>query len=203
MRIRLVLLLLAALAPWARATSVVPPNFPELVAEADAIYRGQITDIQARRVARAAGSVIKTFVTVSIDRALKGPVQETITLEFLGGTIGEESMEVSGVPTYRIGERGILFVQRNGQQFCPLVRLAHGTYRIEQDAAAGREFVARANRAPLNDVAEVGLPLADASLTLPALRATQADTTRALTPAAFEARIVAEVRTPTPAARLN
>lgn len=199
MRFRPVFLLLCVLAPALRATSVVPPNFPELVAEADAIYRGQVTEIQARRVARGASSVIKTFVTVSIERALKGAAQESITLEFLGGTIGEESMEVSGVPRFAVGERGIVFVQKNGQQFCPLVRLAHGTYRIEQDAVAGREFVARANRAPLHDVTEVELPLADA--TAPAVRAAQADTTRALSPAAFEARIVAEVRTPTLTAR--
>lgn len=199
MRIRPSFLLLAAacaLAPLARATSVVPPNFPELVAEADAIYRGRVTDIQARRVAAANGqSVIKTFVTITVDRTLKGPEQANVTLEFLGGTIGDEILEVSGMPKYTVGERGIVFVQGNGRQFCPVVRLGHGSYRVRRDERSGREFVERQNRAPLNDVSEVELPLARNPVL--AARAAEPDLSRALTPAAFEAAIVREVQTPT------
>lgn len=198
MRFRLLLpLLLTAAAPGLRATSVVPPHFPELVAEADAIYRGRVTDIEPRRVARGAGSVIKTFVTFAIERTLKGPEQPAITLEFLGGTIGDESLAVSGMPKFALGERGFVFVQKNGQQFCPIVRLGHGSYRIEHDPAGARDYVARANRAPLHDVAEVALPLAEN--VLPAAR----NVSRALSPAAFEASIVSEVRRSVPTARPN
>lgn len=193
------LLLLAAtfaLAPGVRATSVIPPNFPELVAEADAIYRGRVTDIQARRVEAANGqSVIKTFVTIAVDKVMKGPEQPAVTLEFLGGTIGDETLEVSGVPRYTVGERGIVFVQRNGQQFCPVVRLGHGTYRVKRDERSGRDFVERHNRAPLHDVSEVEMPLAAG----PHIAA-QSDPASALTPAAFEAAIAREVQTPTPGA---
>ena len=202
MRIRLLFLLLGALVPLARATSVVPPNFTELVGEADAIYRGQVTGVEARRVSRPdGGSVIKTFVTVAVQRVMKGPEQPSVTLEFLGGTIGEETLEVGGVPKFTVGQRGIVFVQQNGRQFCPIVRLGHGNYRIERDAASGREYVARDNRAPLNDVAEVEQPLATPAI--PALVQAQRDTSRALTPDAFEARIVTEVRNTRPTARPN
>lgn len=183
------LFLFAILVSWAHATSVVPPSFSELVTEADAIYRGRVSEVQARRVARAdGGSVIKTFVTIVIDRALKGSEQRTVTLEFLGGTIGDESMEVSGMPTFTVGDRSVVFVQKNGQQFCPLVRMGHGTYAIARDDATGEEYMARQNGAPLNDVSEVEIPLSDR----PQMAASRT-TAGALSPAAFEARIASEV----------
>lgn len=183
------LFLFAILASWTQATSVVPPNFSELVAEADAIYRGRVSDVQARRVARAdGGSAIKTFVTIVVDRSLKGPDQRSVTLEFLGGTLGDETMEVSGMPTFAVGDRGVVFVQKNGQQFCPLVRMGHGTYAIAKDEATGEEYMARQNGAPLSDVSEVEIPLSDR----PQVAASR-NTAGAMSPTAFEAQIATEI----------
>ena len=198
----LLLCALALLAPALRATTVVPPSFPELVSAAEAIYRGRVTAVESRHVPRAdgAGQVIKTFVTVSVDKVLKGAQRSEVVLEFLGGRVGDESLRVTGMPTFRVGEQEFVFVQKNGLQFCPLVAVMHGRYRVLRDAAEAREFVARDNRVPLTDVAEVGLPMAELPAQVQA--ATAASTAaRALTPAAFEAQIASEVRTPTLNAR--
>jgi hypothetical protein len=189
MNLRLVFLFLALL-PFARATTVIPPVISELVDEADSIYRGRVTAVQARRVERPdGGSVIKTFVTVAIDRVLKGPERKETTLEFLGGTVGDETLEVGGMPRFTVGERGIVFVQNNGQQFCPLVRLMHGRYRIQQDDGSGREFVARDNGRPLKQAADVALPMNEA-----AAAPSPAEIAGAMTPDAFEAEIGAQLR---------
>jgi hypothetical protein len=183
-------ILFVVLLAMARATTVVPPDMTQLVDEADAIYRGRVTDVQARRVERAdGGSVIKTFVTVAVDRVLKGAEVKETTLEFLGGTIGDETLEVGGMPQFTVGDRGIVFVQNNGQQFCPLVRLMHGRYRIQKDSASGREFVARDNGRPLKQAADVVLPMTEAAVT-----ATPAEVANALTPEAFEAEIGTTLR---------
>ena len=200
----LLLCTLALLAPALRATTVVPPSFPELVGGADAIYRGRVTSVESRRVERAdhAGMVIKTFVTVAVDKVLKGAQRSEVVLEFLGGTVGDEMLRVQGMPTFTVGAQDYLFVQKNGLQFCPLVAVMHGRYRVLRDAAQSREFVARDNRVPLTDVAEVGLPMTE----LPAaVQAATAESTvaRALTPAAFEAHILSEVQTPTLNARIR
>jgi hypothetical protein len=203
MRIRLLFLLLFALAPLARATSVVPPSFAELVHEADAIYRGRVTAVAPRRVELPdGGSVIKTFVTVTVERTLKGPAKSDVVLEFLGGTLGEESLVVSGMPKFNPGDREIVFVQKNGVQFCPLVALMHGRYRVLRDEAAARDYIARDNRVPLTDVADVELPMHQVPAALRAASAAAASA-RALTPAAFEASIVSEIQRPTPRARPN
>lgn len=194
MPIRHLLALLACLAGMARATSVIPPSFPELVAEAEAIYRGSVTASEARRVAAPDGtSVIKTFVTFAVDRVLKGTARDQVVLEFLGGTVGDETLTISGVPTFNLGDREIVFVRRNGQVFCPLVGVMHGRYRVLRDEGERRDFVARENRAPLTEVADVALPMTEVPA---ALRA--AARARALAPADFEARIATEVRQPTP-----
>jgi hypothetical protein len=190
------LLLLLAVAAGVRATTVEPPTFSQLVAEADSIYRGHVTAVEARRVEGSSGAaVIKTFVTFAIDKAIKGTEQPEVVLQFLGGTVGEDTLEVSGMPHFNVGDREILFVQKNGTQFCPLVRIMHGRYRLQHEAANGRDYVARENRAPLNDVSDVQLPLNDNALPLAAARAK--DTSRALSPEDFETRIASEVHQPT------
>lgn len=184
---------LATTAPL-HATSVIPPNFTELVQESDAIYRGTISSLESRRVERAdgQGTVIKTFVTVTVERTLKGPAQNTVTLEFLGGTVGDETLTVQGMPKFAVGDREFVFVQKNGIQFCPLVAVMHGRYRQLRDASTGKDYVARDNRAPLTDTAEVGLPMN--ALPASVRAATEpAAIARALTPSAFESRITAEV----------
>jgi hypothetical protein len=182
------------LAALMRATTVEPPTFPELVAGADAVYRGHVTAVQARRIERPGGGmIIKTFVTFAVDRALKGAAQDEVVLEFLGGRVGDDIMEVSGVPQFEVGDREFVFVQGNQKQFCPLVAVMHGRYRIAHDEAAGRDYVARDNRLPLTDVAEVSQPMDHDRATARSV----ADISRALTPATFESLISAEVRAPT------
>lgn len=192
----LFLLLFAGLAsgPAARATSVIPPSFPELVAEAEAIYRGRVSHVEARRVEQSdGGSVIKTFVTVAVERVLKGPDRSEIALEFLGGTVGDETLTVTGMPVFAVGEREFVFVQKNGIQLCPLVALMHGRYRVKRDEAGARDYVARDNGTPLTDTAEVELPM----VTLPGqVRTARAAATpaEALSPAAFETSVMDEVK---------
>jgi hypothetical protein len=134
--------------------------------------------------------VIKTFVTIRVDRVIKGAELKETTLEFLGGTLGDESLEVDGMPKFTVGDRGIVFVQNNGRQFCPLVRLGHGRYRIEKDRPGGRDYIARENGRPLKHMAEVQSPMTEAAATAP----TAADVSAALTPDAFEAEIETTMR---------
>mgnify|MGYP001609795438 CR=1 FL=1 len=133
---------LAFLAPTLRATTVIPPSFPELVEKAEAIYRGRVTAVESRHVDRPDGSrVIKTFVTVAIDKVLKGAAQNAITLELLGGRVGDDSLIITGMPKFTVGAEEFVFVQRNGVQFCPLVAVMHGRYRVLHDAAQGRDYM--------------------------------------------------------------
>jgi hypothetical protein len=185
------LLLLAA--PTARALSVIPPTFAELVAESESIVRGEVTALRSAYDEATPGRPIRTYVTFQVVRTLKGttPAADTLTLVFLGGTVGTDSLSVPGMPTFSLGDREILFVARNGKTYCPLIAAGHGRYRILRDAATQRDYVARENRTPLEDPAEVVLPLTASDIV-----ARLKSPARALSPEEFETRISRAVAAP-------
>lgn len=196
-------LTLALALPAARATSVIAPTFAELVDEADAIYRATVTAVEARPATAPDGrAIIKTYVTFAVARTLKGDARSVVTLEFLGGSAGGRTLTVRGMPTFTVGTEDFVFVQRNGTQFCPLVAMMHGRYRVARDPATAAAYIARDNGQPLGDLAELGQSVAALPAPILAARAASARAA-ALSPAAFEAGILGELARPTVRARLN
>ena len=104
-------------APSARALSVIPPTFAELVAESESIVRGEVTAVRSAHDDDSPGRPIRTYVTFDVVRTLKGvtPAAGTLTLVFLGGTVGTDTLSISGMPAFSLGDREILFVARNGK----------------------------------------------------------------------------------------
>ncbi len=170
-----------------RATSVTPPTLAQLTARAETVFRGEVLSIRSELVTRAGSRAIFTTVTFRIDELLKGalPGAATLTLEFLGGTVGELTMDVAGIPQFAVGQTDILFVEKNGAQICPLVAMMFGRYHVLRDAVTGGEFIARDSGTPLTSVAEIALPFTSSALDarLAPLRGSP------LTPAAFAAFI--------------
>ncbi len=152
------------------------------------IARGTVTSVTSQWVASSAGPVIKTFVAFKVEKQLKGAAADALTLEFLGGTVGPDTMHVSGMPEFKVGDTEILFVTGNGVQLCPLVRMMHGRYRVRTDNASHRKYVARDDDQPLTSVDDVQLPMEDHHTTQRARNPTDA-----LTPDNFEAQVTTEV----------
>jgi hypothetical protein len=143
-----------------RSMSVLPPTFSELVAESARIVHGRVTAVEAFRVEAPDGrALIKTRVTWLVARTLKGADTETVSLEFLGGKIGNDELRISGMPHFAVGDDDFLFVELDERVICPLIAAGHGRYRVRVDEATGRPFVARQNGLPLADVAQVAIPL--------------------------------------------
>jgi hypothetical protein len=173
----------------ARGTTVIPPTFDELVRDAELIVRGRVTALRSGWSGTAAGSKprIATWVTITVERVLRGEAGATLTLEFIGGEVGERRLDVAGWPRFAAGERGIFFVENRQARMCPLVRLRHGRYRIIGDgpaASAGR--VVRDDYSPVEPATDVAVPLAERS---EPVRAAAAGSAMSL--ADFEARIAA------------
>ena len=174
------------------ATSVVPPQFDELVNHADYIVRASVVAVTSESRPTANGaSTIFSRVELAVEETIAGKPPTPLVLEVLGGRVGDREMRVTGAPTYKVGDRAIFFVQGNGKQIYPLVRMMHGVYPIEQDTASGRNFIVRSDRSPLVDVNDVARPFEGAE----ALRAARSKE-RALTPEQFTARIQAQVSNP-------
>jgi hypothetical protein len=174
--------------PHAVATTVIAPTFTELVAQSESVLWGEVTAINSELVTQGNSRAIFTRVTVTVREQIIGTNPTTVTLEFLGGTVGELTMVVDGMPRFAVGQNDILFVQNNGRQICPLVGMAHGRYSIVRDPLTGTDQITRDNGATLTNVAQVSHPLTKGTLTdtLQRLGGTP------LTPAAFIAEIRAE-----------
>lgn len=174
-----------AAAPLTRATSVIPPTFAELVAEAETVVRGVVTEVRAEEFDSPQGKGVRTLVTLRVERALKGTPGESVTLSILGGTVGKRTLKVVGLPQFQVGQRQIVFFANNGRVLCPLIGAGHGRYHVMTDAATQREYVMRDNQVPLTSTDEIPLPLESTAVT-----ARVKSSTDALTLGAFEAQVV-------------
>ena len=167
--------------------SVIAPTFAQLVAESETIIRGTVTAIRSEEFDSSQGRGIRTLVTLRVERALKGTPTNTVTLSFLGGTVGKRTLRVVGMPAFEVGRRQIVFFARNGTTLCPLIAAGHGRYHIVTEATSGREIVTRDNLLPLSSTDEIALPLVSSSVVNATSRVTA--TAGALSLSAFESQI--------------
>ena len=140
----------------ARATTVIPPTFDELVTKAELIFEGTVTDVKSQWVGEGAQRHIVSYVTVQVADSVKGNPGESYTLRMLGGTVDGQTMEVTDSPKFKVGDRDIVFVENNGSQFIPLVGIMHGRFRVQQDKVTGREVVVSNAGHAVRDLAQLG-----------------------------------------------
>jgi hypothetical protein len=179
----------------ARATTVVPTTFSEMVSRAEMIVTGEVLSRRCEWTGTGSERCIVTVVTVQVQRVHKGTPPARLELQFLGGTVGDATLEVPGVPQFKIGERSILFVEKNRRTFCPLAGVYHGKLTIEREPQTGREILVRYNRRALTDTREIGVE--DASPTARASGAPES-ARQPLSVDEFARQIRQELRNPSP-----
>jgi hypothetical protein len=139
----------------ARSTTVIPPTFESLVSRASTIFVGEVMNVRAMWITTPDGRAIVTLVTFKVEDTWKGAAGAVTQLEFLGGTIGETTMDVVGMPVFHAGQRGVLFVSPQARSVSPLVGFWHGRMRIERDHN-GVDRVRTYDGRSLGSPAEVG-----------------------------------------------
>lgn len=188
-----------------RATTVVPPDFPQLVSSSDYIVRAVVKSVTSVKKSRAPGRSAKIFteVQLQVTEVIAGTAPADLTLEMLGGRVGEQELTVEGAPQFKVGDEDILFVSGNGKNLSPLRGMMYGRYPILKDAATGRAYVARADHAPLRNTAEVSVPLGEQAAV--SQRSAQSSAATPLSPEEFIRQIksAAPSQPPTQAKRAN
>lgn len=81
----------------------------DLQGEADAILVGRVGEIGSHW--SADGHSIETDATLSVERILQGDPATAIVLTLPGGRVGELQVLVGGMPSFRAGERSLLFLR--------------------------------------------------------------------------------------------
>jgi hypothetical protein len=158
MKIRYLLPLVLSAAAFAclNATTVIPPTFEQLVGQAELIFQGTVTDARSVWEGEGGQRHIETYVTFQIEDSLKGNAGSSYTIQMLGGKVGEEGLVVEGAPKFEVGDREILFVEHNYDQFVPLVGIDHGRFHIQRDEETGRDIVMNDHGEAVKDVAKLG-----------------------------------------------
>ena len=162
MRIRLATCVVATAvllaASSAQPTTIIAPTFDEMVARAESVVVARVAAIQSSWVVSRDGRTIVTDVTLSIEQTLKGPTHAERTLEFLGGTVGDDTLRVVDMPAFHVGDRDVLFVNEAGRPASPIVGFMYGRFRIVGDPRTGVDRVRTFDGRPLASTAEVGNP---------------------------------------------
>src|SRR3984893_18899179 len=98
-------------------TTVIPPTFEQLVKQAELIFQGTVTDARSVWEGEGGQRHIETYVTFNVEDSVKGQPGSSYTIRMLGGTVGDQTMEVTDTPKFKVGDREILFVEHNNDQF--------------------------------------------------------------------------------------
>ena len=107
-----------------------------LVKASSSIVRGEVVDTQA--MWSESGDEIVTRATIRVQKDFKRLVSDKlITVEYLGGEVGDIGMMVSDSPQMFVGEEIIIFLKQPedaiDQQRFHIVGSAQGKYTLEED----------------------------------------------------------------------
>ncbi|PYK88587.1 MAG: hypothetical protein DME35_11765 [Verrucomicrobia bacterium] len=138
------------------ATTVIPPTFEQLVQQAELIFQGTVTNVHSVWEGEGAQRHIDTYVTFQIGENVKGNAGSSYTIRILGGTVGDETMEVTDTPKFNVGDRDVLFVEHNNEQFVPLVGITHGRFHVQRDEQTGRDIILNGEGEPVRDLTKLG-----------------------------------------------
>jgi len=149
---------------------VIPMSFEEIVTAADTIVVAEAIDSRAQWVTSGASRAIITRVTFRVTDTLKGLDRLLLPLEFRGGTIGDVSYEVSGVPTFELGDRAVLFVLA-ARVVSPIVGHMQGRFPINT-APDGTDYVTLPDRRAFSSVGQIGSPVLVSPTAIPTMTLT-------------------------------
>lgn len=127
----------AIFAAAARATTIQRMSLAKMAQAAPAIVRALCT---GNSVAWDAGE-IWTFTSFTVEETWRGETPARITVRLLGGSMGEITSHVSGVPRFRPGEDVVLFLQPTQRADFSVVSWEQGTFRIRGGPDGSGELV--------------------------------------------------------------
>jgi hypothetical protein len=148
------LALVLALARPSFATVTVPMRFESLVGDASSIVRGEVVDVRSEWRQLRGETLIVTVVRFKVERVLKGSASPLETFELLGGSIGETTMAVPGMPQFAVGDRDLLCLERAGA-LLPVMGASQGRFRITTDRS-GRDRVVFSDGRPVANINQIG-----------------------------------------------
>ena len=125
----------------AYAATILKADLDQAAKESELIFEGRAVSKETRP-SPISGKPF-TYFTFEIIDLIKGSYQQpTIEIGFMGGTLGNITLKVSDMKMPEIGERGIYFVEKIGeQQIHPLFGWQQGHYLVITNQTTGQDMV--------------------------------------------------------------
>ena len=119
------------LAPTAHATVMVEIPLEDLVRDADAIVLGTVERVGVRLQMDPDGQGMDphTITVVRVSEWLKGSGNDLVTIDELGGVMGEMGLRIDGTPEYRPNQRVVVFLHRVDGRLRTL-QMAQGAFEV-------------------------------------------------------------------------
>ena len=156
LRAVLVCLALSSAVP-ALATTYAPVTFDELVNTADVIFIGEVTDVRPYTLETRDGTIINTRVVFRVEDPLWGTSSAVEAFDFFGGEYGGLGMGIAEMPTFKSGQRVVMFAHR-AQSINPIVGFSQGVMQVGADVS-GTDRVWTAEGMPLTRTDAIGSPI--------------------------------------------
>lgn len=135
---------------WGHAASVRQVTMDEMIQNSRLVFEGEVLYLES---VETGPRRIHTYVTFRILDIIKGNYpQDTLTLRFLGGTVGNVTMGVSDMVLPEPGEHGIYFVESlKRMQVHPLYGWSQGHFLVHPDKTGTNRVLTR-SRVPVTAV---------------------------------------------------
>jgi hypothetical protein len=124
-------------AATAGATTLERMSLEKIAAAAPVIVRARFSE---NSVVRDEGE-IWTLTSFDVEETWRGDPPARITVRLLGGSLGDITSHVSGVPQFLPGEDVVLFLQPTARGDFSVVSWEQGTFRIHRQEPGAQAFV--------------------------------------------------------------
>ena len=123
----------------AKAVTVVPLSFEELVRQSSSVIYGRVVDVRGQWTDDRRS--IDSLVTVEVLKGLKGTSAAELTVTVPGGQIGRYLNLLPGAPAFARGDLAVLFLTARGARLPITTGFTQGVYRVRRDATSGAALV--------------------------------------------------------------
>jgi len=111
----------------AHATTVERLNLDSLVKKSNRIVVGKVRS--SRTYWSSNGKLILTNYTIDVQETIKGTPARTVELTTIGGTIGDLTLHVAGMPVFDTDENAVVFMEKSGA-YSTIVGLGQGKFTV-------------------------------------------------------------------------
>jgi len=140
----------------AHSSSVNEVGLGEMASASELVFEGRVLAVDSSWTED--GRSIRTDVTYEVLDVIKGSTTgRTITLTFLGGTVGHLRLSITDLNMPVPGEKGVYFVESTGsQQVNPLYGWSQGHFLLVKDPSGRGERVLTADARPVTGLEQAG-----------------------------------------------